>query len=111
MLYPRADYREVNGSLSAPPQMFGDNAPAATWQLTFLALHLRPAAFAYPPAYPYFKLPLVYKPPKKHTKSPSPSPSPTGSGTPTPAPTPSPTPSPVPSPAPTPSTSPKHRHH
>ena len=107
MLYPRADYREVNGSLSAPPQMFGDNAPAATWQLTFLALHLRPAAFVYPPAVPYFKLPLVYKPPKKHTKSPSPSPSPTGSGTPTP----SPTPSPVPSPAPTPSTSPKHGHH
>jgi membrane peptidoglycan carboxypeptidase len=104
MLYPRADYREVNGSLSAPPQMFGDNAPAATWQLTFLALHLRPEAFIYPPNYPYFKLPLVYKPPKKHTKSPSPSPSPTASGTPTPTPTPSPLPSPAPTPSP--STSP-----
>jgi membrane peptidoglycan carboxypeptidase len=109
MLYPRADYREVNGSLSAPPQMFGDNAPAATWQLTFQALHLRPKAFIAPPNYPYFKLPLVYKPPKKKTKSPSPSPSPTG--TPTPGPTPSPTPSPVPSPKPTPSKSPKHGHH
>jgi membrane peptidoglycan carboxypeptidase len=108
MIYPRADYREVGGSLSAPAQMFGDNAPAATWQLTFLALHLRPEAFVYPPHSPYFKLPLVYKPPKKH-KSPSPSPSPSASGT--PSPTPSPSPSPVPSPAPTPSTSPKHHGH
>jgi len=29
MVYPRADYREVDGSLAAPGQMFGDNAPYA----------------------------------------------------------------------------------
>ena len=103
MLYPRADYREVNGALSAPGQMFGDNAPGATWQLTFLALHLRPKAFVYPPTYPYFRLPLIYKPPKKkHKHSPSPSPSPSPTGSPVPSPTPTPTPTPAPSPTPTP---------
>src|ERR1022692_4628088 len=30
MIYPRADYRELGGLLSAPGQMFGDNAPGAT---------------------------------------------------------------------------------
>ena len=59
MVYPRANYREVNGSLGAPSQMFGDNAPGATWQLTFLSLHLRPKPFVYPPTYPYFDLPLI----------------------------------------------------
>ncbi|MGN6795521.1 MAG: transglycosylase domain-containing protein [Streptosporangiaceae bacterium] len=96
MLYPRANYREVDGALSAPSQMFGDNAPGATWQLTFMRLHLRPKQFVYPPAYPYFKLPLIFKPKKKH-KSPSPSPSPSGS------PSPSTTPSPVVSPSASPS--------
>lgn len=95
MVYPRANYREVDGSLSAPPQMFGDNAPGATWQKTFLALHLRPKAFVDPPHSPYFNLPLTYKPPKKKhspspTGTPSPSPSPTGTVTPAPNPSPSP---------------------
>ncbi len=36
MLGSNSDYREVDGSLSEPGQMFGDNAPGATWQLTFL---------------------------------------------------------------------------
>jgi membrane peptidoglycan carboxypeptidase len=99
MFYPRADYREVNGALSAPGQMFGDNAPGATWQLTFLSLHLRPESFGYPPTYPYFDLPLIYKPPKKH-KSPSPSPSPTPTSTAPTSPTTSPAPSPSPSPSP-----------
>ena len=94
MIYPRADYREVDGSLSAPSQMFGDNAPGATWQLTFLRLHLRPRQFVYPPASPYFDLPLIFKPPhKKHKKSPSPTASPSTS------PAPSATPSPVASPS------------
>lgn len=97
MIYPRADYREVDGSLSAPSQMFGDNAPGATWQLTFLRLHLRPRQFVYPPASPYFDLPLIFKPPhKKHKKSPSPTASPT-------SPAPSATPSPVASPSASPS--------
>jgi membrane peptidoglycan carboxypeptidase len=98
MIYPRADYREVDGLLSAPGQMFGDNAPAATWQLTFMALHLPPKAFVYPPTDPYFRLPLIYKPPKKHTHSPSPSPTPSPTATPIPSPTPSPTPTPTSSP-------------
>ncbi len=90
MLGQRADYREVNGQLAVPGQMFGDNAPGATWQMTFLSLHLSPEHFVYPPSYPFFDLPLVYVPPKpKKTHSPSPGPSPTG----TPAPSPSPSPS------------------
>ena len=91
MIYPRADYREVGGFLSAPSQMFGDNAPGATWQLTFLSLHLRPERFGYPPS-SYFALPLTYKPPKpKHKHTPTPTPSPTSTPTPTPSPSPAPT--------------------
>jgi membrane peptidoglycan carboxypeptidase len=96
MVYPRADYREVDGSLSAPSQMFGDNAPGATWQMTFLSLHLRPEHFVYPPS-PYFDLPLIYHPPKpKHKKTPTPTPTPTPTATPTPTPSPSASPSPTP---------------
>jgi membrane peptidoglycan carboxypeptidase len=94
MVYARADYREVDGSLSAPGQMFGDNAPGATWQKTFLILHLRPKAFVYPPSSPYFDLPLIYKPPKKK-KSPTPTPTPTTTSTPSPTPTVPPTPLPT----------------
>jgi membrane peptidoglycan carboxypeptidase len=101
MIYPRANYREIDGALSAPSQMFGDNAPGATWQLTFLHLHLRAKPFVYPPASPYFDLPLIYKPPhKKHKRSPSPTASPTTS--PTPSPTPSAVASPTASPSPAP---------
>ncbi len=98
MIGSRADYREVNGALAIPGQMFGDNAPGATWQLTFLHLRLRPEGFVYPPTDPYFALPLIYKPPhkKKHT----PTPTPTTTPTPTPSPSPSPSPSASPSPAP-----------
>jgi membrane peptidoglycan carboxypeptidase len=98
MVYPRADYREVDGALSAPSQMFGDNAPGATWQMTFLHLHLRPKRFVYPPAYPYFDLPLIFKPPHKK-KHKSPSPTPTTSASPTASPPASPTPSPSASPS------------
>jgi membrane peptidoglycan carboxypeptidase len=93
MIYPRATYREVGGALAAPNQMFGDNAPGATWQLTFLRLHLRAVSFAVPPYY-FFRLPLNYKPPKKHKPSPSPSPSPTSTATPAPLPTPTHSPRP-----------------
>ena len=89
MIGPRADYREVNGALAVPYQMFGDNAPGATWQMTFLSLHLRPKAFVNPQG-PYFSLPLNYKPPK-----PKPTPTPTPSPTPAPTPTASPTPAPA----------------
>jgi membrane peptidoglycan carboxypeptidase len=88
MIYSRANYREVGGGLAVPGQMFGDNAPGATWQLTFLRLHLRPRSFVLPPSYPYFTLPLIYKPPhkKKHKPTPTPSPSPSPSASPSPAP-------------------------
>jgi membrane peptidoglycan carboxypeptidase len=85
MLGYRADYREVNGLLDMAGQMFGDNAPGATWQMTFLSLHLRPESFVDPPYYPFFNLPLIYKP--------KPKPKPTPSGSPTPGPT-TPTPTP-----------------
>jgi membrane peptidoglycan carboxypeptidase len=84
MLGYRADYREVNGQLAVPFQMFGDNAPGATWQMTFLRLHLAPESFVAPPPYPFFDLPLVYVPPHK------PKPSPTGSPSPGPSPSRSP---------------------
>ena len=115
MVYPRADYREVNGSLSAPGQMFGDNAPGATWQLTFLTLRLRPKSFVYPPTYPYFDLPLTYTPPPKKHKSPSPTPTPTPTTTatttasPTTTPAPSPTASPAPMTSPSPGKAPAHQ--
>ncbi len=57
MIYPRANYREVGGYLAAPGQMFGDNAPGATWQLTFLRLHLPSVPFVYPPRY-FFAMPV-----------------------------------------------------
>ncbi len=91
MVLTRADYREVDGSLSSPGQMFGDNAPGATWQMTFLSLHLLAKSFVYPPSYPYFDLPLIYKPPpKKHKHTPTPTPSPTATPSPTPTPSPGP---------------------
>ena len=108
MVYPRANYREVNGALSAPGQMFGDNAPGATWQLTFLSLHLRPKPFVYPPTYPYFDLPLTYTPPPKKHKSPSPTPTPTSTPTAAGSPTTSPAPSPSPSTSPSPGQAPAH---
>lgn len=98
MIYSRANYREVDGALGAPGQMFGDNAPGATWQLTFLRLHLRPERFIFPPSR-FFTLPLIYKPPHtRHKPAPTPTASPPAS--PTPSPTPSPSPSPSASPAP-----------
>jgi membrane peptidoglycan carboxypeptidase len=109
MIYPRADYREIDGSLSAPSQMFGDNAPGATWQLTFLHLHLRPQQFVYPLANPYFDLPLIYKPPHKKKHSPTPTPTPTVTTTPSPTPTPSPSPSLSASPSPAPAQPAGHR--
>ncbi len=92
MIGYRSDYRAVDGELAVPYQMFGDNAPGATWQMTFLLLHLRPVSFVYPPFYPFFSLPLVYTPPHKQSKSPSPTPTGTPSTGPTSPPTPTPSP-------------------
>lgn len=74
MIGSNACYREVSGFESCPGQMFGDNAPGATWQLTFqhAALGLPPAQFVGVPANsPFFSLgtginsPKPPKPPKK----------------------------------------------
>jgi membrane peptidoglycan carboxypeptidase len=74
MIGSNACYREVSGFESCPGQMFGDNAPGATWQLTFLhaSLGLPPATFVGVPAdSPFFSLgtginsPKPPKPPKK----------------------------------------------
>lgn len=48
-------YRDLSGP-SCPGQMFGDNAPAATWEYTFLRVRLGPdVPFVYPPS-SYFSL-------------------------------------------------------
>jgi membrane peptidoglycan carboxypeptidase len=45
-----ACYRDLSG-LNCPQQMFGDNAPAATWEFTFLRADLGPdVSFVYPPS-------------------------------------------------------------
>jgi membrane peptidoglycan carboxypeptidase len=45
-----ACYRDVLDGFECPAQMFGDNAPASTWELTFLHAALgRDAQFVYPP--------------------------------------------------------------
>jgi membrane peptidoglycan carboxypeptidase len=74
--YPHACYREVDGSEQCPPQMFGDNAPGATWQMTFLHANLGPSVpfVGVPTSSPFFQLgngfnspkpPKPKKPPKK----------------------------------------------
>jgi len=52
MIGSNACYREVGGGESCPGQMFGDNAPAATWQMTFMNADLGspPASFVGVPA-------------------------------------------------------------
>ena len=47
---PGSCYRDLTGP-QCPAQMFGDNAPAATWEYTFLRAQLgRNVPFVYPPA-------------------------------------------------------------
>jgi membrane peptidoglycan carboxypeptidase len=72
--YPHACYREnpvTGGGEQCPGQMFGDNAPAATWQLTFLNAALQPAVFIGVPANsPFFAMGDGVNSPKppKHPK-------------------------------------------
>jgi membrane peptidoglycan carboxypeptidase len=75
--FPHACYRENNangGGENCPSQMFGDNAPAATWQMTFMNADLGnpPANFvAVPNGSPFFSLgngvnsPKPPKPPRQ----------------------------------------------
>jgi len=100
---PHSCFRDFGGGLNCPPQMFGANAPGATWQITFLhaALGFPPANFfGVPATSPFFALgngfasPKPPKPPKHGgggggpgpgnggppSPSPSPSQSPSGGG-------------------------------
>ena len=61
------------GGLACPGQMFGANAPGATWQMTFLNIGLAPAFFVgVPPDSQFFSMgdgvnsPKPPKPPKHH---------------------------------------------
>jgi len=72
MLGYRSSYREYPGGyLSVPGQMFGDNAPGATWEYSFVRASLgRQIPFVAPPSY-YFRdgsgsAPIA--PPKKKKK-------------------------------------------
>jgi len=87
-----ACYREVSGGEDCPGQLFGDNAPGATWQMTFLhaALGLPPAQFFGVPANsPFFSLGTGVnspKPPKKPKPKPKPGNGGGGGGGPPPTP-------------------------
>jgi membrane peptidoglycan carboxypeptidase len=72
-------YRAVAGSLDCPGQMFGANAPAATWQMTFLHAALGPALpfVGVPPNSPFFSMGNGMSSPKP---KPSPHPGPPGRG-------------------------------
>jgi hypothetical protein len=55
MIGNNACYRDLSG-LTCPGFMYGANAPAATWQYTFLHLHLPAVPFVNPPYNPFFTL-------------------------------------------------------
>jgi membrane peptidoglycan carboxypeptidase len=71
-----ACYREVGGGQSCPGQMFGDNAPAATWQLTFMHAKLGPALsfVGVPPNSPFFSMGNGQQSPKPPPKKKPPKP-------------------------------------
>ncbi len=98
MVYPDACYRDLPqfGGFQCPGQMFGDNAPGATWEETFLHAQLgADAQFIYPPG-SYFSAgsgfdpekPVGGKKPKKGHGGPG--------GGPGPGPGPGPRPTPLP---------------
>lgn len=101
MLGANSCYRDLSG-LSCPGQMFGDNAPGATWEETFLHAALGPnSGFVNPPG-SYFSLGNGWGAPKtigkKHGKGGKGKGGGPGHGGPSPSPSPLP---PAPSPSPT----------
>ncbi len=74
--FPHTCYREnpaTGGGQNCPGQMYGDNAPAATWQMTFMNANLAPAFFVgVPPGSPFFSMgdgvnsPKPPKPPRRN---------------------------------------------
>jgi membrane peptidoglycan carboxypeptidase len=84
MLDARSIYREIDGAPDDPGQMFGDNAPGATWQYTFLRAALGPPTNFVPvPAdSPFYSMGTGVnspKPPAKHKGGGGPGPG-TGTG-------------------------------
>ena len=77
--YGSACYHDLTG-INCPFQMFGDNAPGATWQYTFTHLPLKYVNFVYPSNY-WFSGGNYLAPPsppkKKKGKAPTPTPTPT----------------------------------
>ncbi|MHB1594013.1 MAG: transglycosylase domain-containing protein [Streptosporangiaceae bacterium] len=74
MVGSNACYRDLSG-LTCPGFMYGANAPAATWQYTFLHLHLPAVAFVNPPHNPFFTLGNGFNSPQPKPK-PKPQPKP-----------------------------------
>ena len=74
MVGNNACYRDLSG-LTCPGFMYGANAPAATWQYTFLHLHLPAVPFVNPPYNPFFTLGNGFNSPQ-----PKPKPKPGGGG-------------------------------
>lgn len=75
----------AGGGLDCPGQMYGANAPAATWQMTFEHAALGPARsfVSVPPNSPFYRLGTGVnspKPKKPKSKKASPKPSPPGHG-------------------------------
>jgi membrane peptidoglycan carboxypeptidase len=71
MIGSNACYREVFGSEECPGQMFGDDAPGATWQMTFLHAQLGPPVgfVPVPPGSPFYSSgdgQISANPPKKN---------------------------------------------
>jgi membrane peptidoglycan carboxypeptidase len=96
MMGSAACYRDLTG-LNCPGQMFGDNAPAATWQYTFLRADLgTDVPFIYPPS-SFFSLgnglgaPKTNHPKKPGKGGPGQGGGPGHGGGPSPTPTPTPT--------------------
>jgi membrane peptidoglycan carboxypeptidase len=91
MIYPNDCYHEfgLGSGVSCPNQMFGDNAPGATWEYTFTHAQLGPPRKFAPAPGQYFRQgtgaggPQPVKkpkpPPKRHGGGPGPSPSPSPS--------------------------------
>ena len=73
-----ACYRELGGGLTCPGSMFGDNAPGATWELTFLHANLGPPVpfVALSPSSPLFRQGNGQNAPKPKKQS-GPNPKPT----------------------------------
>jgi membrane peptidoglycan carboxypeptidase len=100
MIYPDSCYHEfgLGSGVSCPSQMFGDNAPGATWEYTFTHAQLGPPLPFAPAPRQYFsegtgaggpqQVKKPKPPPKRHGGGPGPAPSPSPTKRPRPRPKP-----------------------